>query len=85
MLPPESLPRPIGEAGGADYARCLDPVLDGEGDAVEPAERITTSDRVVCLGGFAESRLRDQLRDGVEFRVDDFDPPEMRFYDFAGG
>ena len=56
----------------------IDVLLDGEGDAVQRSQRVFGGDLAIRLVGALARLLRQNLDDGVEFRIDGRDPSEMR-------
>ena len=61
--------------GGAD-AGGVDQVLDGDGEAVERADRLTAGEGAVGGGGLVAGAVGDEGADGVDVRVDALDTGE---------
>ena len=61
----------------------IDVLLDGEGHAMQRSERFFGGDLPIRLIGAHARLLRQDLDDGIEFRIDRRDPSEMRLDDLA--
>lgn len=93
-------PPPVGNWGtilggdhlavGADsidrgIARLIDVVLDGDGDAVQPANRVASPERLVGIIRFAEGFIAPNDDHRVDRRVDLVQPLQRRRHGFPGG